>query len=641
MVELIINGQKIDISLSKIKYIKQANDLADVTTVNTSYSYSITVPKTPNNTKIFKGLGIKGDTSRIPYTKNRTQLIDNGFMLITNGVSTVRETSDSYKLIVQDGIIDFFRSIENKTIGNDLDLSELSHTKNDVNIVASFTNPNYRYLISEYNGWTVKEGVLNPDYQVPSINNKYIFDRIMEYSGYTYEGLPDISGDWTTFPTPPTIPTDEYIERFSGSTAKTMNITAYADWKEEFVLTWDSVTTYDTDFLTLINNWKLKILQTGNYRADFDVTGTMLYGYFIGNQLHTFTLPLKMVLYQNNVGIASNISGAGGGGGNTVKDFNGGANNIIYFYPDTLTRQEAEDAGIDDPDALEHLEDGDFYIFNVTVSAFSAEIGTLGVEIFDFGDAFKDYSMTDFIKEVMFRKSLTPFPDVNAKHIKFKTLSQRLDTTNYIDWTSRYIERTNEQYSFGSYAKQNGLVMKHDNDDDTFGNGYLPVPNENLKDNTTIFQSRYYAPSNNLKAIRNIGGELFLELIFWNREVKDDDGEQVIEYKPLSNRFFLLREQVVNKSITIGEITVSSFPKAIMDGTKMSDVVNEYYGKWGYIFDNTRIHDIKLALNEYDINTLRLDVPYYFEQEGAFYILNKLPYETGKEAEGEFLKINS
>jgi hypothetical protein len=249
--------------------------------------------------------------------------------------------------------------------------------------------------------------------------------------------------------------------------------------------------------------------------------------------------------------------------------------------------------------------------------------------------------MTDFVKEVMFRKSLTPFPDVNAKHITFKTLTQRIDTTNAINWTSKYARRTKEEYQFGSYAKQNSLVMKHDNQEDTFGNGYLPVPNDNLKDNTTLLQSKYFAPSGNLRAIRNINGEFFLEIKFWEREVKDDDGSQVIEYKPLSNRFFLLKGQTVNKTIDIGEIEVTSFPKAIMDGTKMSDVVNDYYSSWGAIFNQLKIHDIELTLNEYDVATLRLDLPYYFEQEGAFYLLNKLNYESGKLATGEFLKISN
>ena len=104
-------------------------------------------------------------------------------------------------------------------------------------------------------------------------------------------------------------------------------------------------------------------------------------------------------------------------------------------------QQEAQDAGIDDERFLDALESGNFYIMNINISSFNASISTMGIEVFDFGEAFKDYTMTEFIKEIMFRKSLTPFPDTDAKHIKFKTLSERVDTENYIDWTNRFVTR--------------------------------------------------------------------------------------------------------------------------------------------------------------------------------------------------------
>lgn len=634
MVEVIINGQYVEGAPEKIKYVKQANDLADVTTVNSSYSYSITLPKTPKNTRIFNGLGLVGNTSGIPYQKNFTQVIDNGSMIVSNGVSKVKETTDKYKLVVQDGIIDFFRSIENKSIGNDLDLSELSHVKNEANIIASFTNPNYRYLISEYNGWTVKNSSVNPDYQVPSINNKYIFDKIMSYAGYTYEGLPDISTDWTTFPSPPAIPTDEEIERFRGFYSVAQNIPNFDDWRDHFSPQWDSTAVLDTDVFELINNWELKAKVTANYRASFDVNGSMLYAVLEGNQMYTKVMPIKMSLFKNGVSLKSARPSI-----NVLDfDFVASTNDRLYFYPETLTQQEAQDAGIDDERFLDALENGNFYIMNIKITSFNASISTMGIEVFDFGEAFKDYSMTEFIKEVMFRKSLTPFPDTDAKHIKFKTLSERVDTENYIDWTNRFVVRTKEEYQFGSYAIVNNLLMKHDNEDETFGNGSLIVNNRNLKDNTTLLQSKYYAPSGDLKKIRTVGG-LFLELKFWEREIKDDDGTQQIEYKPLRNRYFMLREEWVNASIKIGETTTTGYSKASMNGTSLSDVVNEYYSNWNSIFDGLIIHDIELKLNQFDVNTLELDKPYYFEQEGAFYILNKLSYESGQLTKGEFLKI--
>ena len=125
---------------------------------------------------------------------------------------------------------------------------------------------------------------------------------------------------------------------------------------------------------------------------------------------------------------------------------------------------------------------------------------------------------------------------------------------------------TKEDYQFGSYAIVNDLLMKHDNQDETFGNGSLIVNNKNLKDNISLFQSKYYAPSGDLKRIRTVSG-LFLELKFWDREVKDDNGSQEIQYKPLRNRYFLLREEWVDNNITIGETTVSGYSKASMNGT--------------------------------------------------------------------------
>ena len=58
MVKLVINDNEIDVLDSDVTYVKQNNDLADVTTVNSSYSHSITALKTPKNTRAFENLGM-------------------------------------------------------------------------------------------------------------------------------------------------------------------------------------------------------------------------------------------------------------------------------------------------------------------------------------------------------------------------------------------------------------------------------------------------------------------------------------------------------------------------------------------------------------------------------------------------------
>lgn len=640
MVEVYINRTKIDIEDTDIKYVKQVNDLADVTTVNASYSYSLTVKKTPKNTATFQGLGLVGDTSTIPYTKNITQVIDNGSMIIPNGVSYVKKTGKDYKLVIQDGIIDFFRTIENKTLGTELDLSELDHSKTAPNIISSFTNPYYRYLISEYNGWTIKDNSINPDYQIPSINLQYLFDKIMEYSGYTYEGMPIINDTWITYATPPAVPTGEDVLVFQGNHFGVFNTIEYPEpntsqqWENVYKPTWNSTPVYDMDFITLVNNWKLKSLTSNNYKAIYTISGTMTYKIMEGNIRYLLDMPLKFALYRDNVSLSSSYT-------TEETSFSISAGQIIELRPRTLTSSEAREAGITDERFIQALANGNYWVTKVTADSVDLELSQQGFEIFDFGEAMKDLSMTDFVKEVMFRKSLTPFPDANEKHIVFKTLSQRLDTSDYIDWSDKFVRRVDEIYEFGDYAIANNLLMKHDNNEETLGNGSLFVKNLNLKDNKTLFQSNYFAPPGNLVLLRGALAEFFYLIKFWDREIKDDEGTQTIQYKPITNHFFLLKEQTVNKTLVIGGLTVESFPKAIITGTMLTDVVSEFYSDWHRIFDGLRIHSIELKIGSYELSTLVMDKPYYFSDEASMYLLNKLSYESGKTATGEFLKIKT
>src|SRR5690554_2038903 len=127
MVELIIDGQTLELDDStKIKYTKQISDIFNISKIKSSYTNSFTIPRTPKNTQIFQGLGLVGSTSKIPYQKVPVTLKDNGFDVVRNGWLDVKETTDSYKINIIDGCIDFFKDIENINIG-DLDLSEINH----------------------------------------------------------------------------------------------------------------------------------------------------------------------------------------------------------------------------------------------------------------------------------------------------------------------------------------------------------------------------------------------------------------------------------------------------------------------------------------------------------------------------------
>ena len=638
MVELEINGQKIDILDTKIKYVKQNSDLADVTKVNASYSYSLTAPKTIRNTRTFKGLGLVGDTSDTPYIKNQTKLTDNGAVVVSNGISYVKETSTDYKLFIQDGVIDFFRRIENKTLGRDLTLTELEHEKNESTIIASWENPNYRYLITDYNGQLVKDFGINIDYQIPSINAKYLLDKIMAFAGYTYEGIPSIIDDWISYPTAPEVPGDApEVLIFSSSQIQDESFAQGFNWELRYKPQWGAAGPLDN--VTLINNWSIRIHHTGNYRVDWGVRGNMYYTFiapipFQDPTILTFALPIKMGMYVNGDLVNTFISGESDWIDEVIPL---SRHDVVRFFPIGYSQDDLSNILSSYDILTSAIEQRNYYVSRINVRIFDFQLYNLGIEYFDFSQALSEFSMTDFIKEIMFRKSLTPITDVNEKHIKFRTLEERVSPNKVTNISSIYAGRVNELYTFGGYAKMNTLELRQDKDGDVYGNSALIVNNENINSNRNLYTSKFYAPSRDLIKYND---EYYNVFKIWEKEVKESDNGVEVDYKPLRNRFYMLREEKVEKSMKIGNSTVPRFRKASTEGTLMSHVVQSYYNSFPKLFDSLRIHNIKLKLNAYSFSVFDLDRVFFIEQEASYYLLNRLIYESGSLAEGEFIKIN-
>ena len=153
MVQLTANDAELELlSDTGIKYTMQIADIFNLSVFTSSYTNSFTIPKTPHNTGVFQQLGIIGDTSTLPYEKVSATLKSNGFPVIKEGWLSIRETNESYNIAIIDGIIDFFKAIENKTMGADLDLSNFAHEKNMETVLDSFTNDYYKYIVADYNG---------------------------------------------------------------------------------------------------------------------------------------------------------------------------------------------------------------------------------------------------------------------------------------------------------------------------------------------------------------------------------------------------------------------------------------------------------------------------------------------------------
>lgn len=644
MVEIIINGKSLELvkEAKGIKYTRQIADIFDLASVSASYTNSFSIPKTPNNTEILQFLGIIGDKSTIPYEKTSVTVKEFGIDIITNGWLNVTETSEAYKVSIIDGMIDFFKAIENKTLGVDLDLTNFTHIKNLENIVNSFSNEYYSYLVADYGGRTMSKAPLSSnfsiivDYLVPSFSCKMLLELIFQTFGYTYQSarmdafLTDL---YITYPTPP-IYEENALDRIATLTKnyyKSKKIKIEGD-----ILTVPTERTWDEENVVsgqVLNNIKYVMPETTGYKVKLQVEAYVrYYSSMSGQQFrHAIALVLK-----NNVP-------------------------ILQFNTDPYNSVTQEIyISCQSGDVIEYLLYADKIatgsgIDIKIIHSFNHNKTILTVDKIDLGEvtpskAFKDFKIKDFFKELLYRSGLIPVPKQNNL-IEFIHISEMINFEKAVNWTNKYVQRKSEKYIKSNYAQINYFKMKYNEGEQSTNDGVLLVNNKNIESEKTLVQSIIYSPKEGNTRFRNSNNTYSTTapiLPMYDKEV-NVLGDETLEvtYKELDSRFYFLRKRTeYDKSFRLRSVAipeseiVDDLHFGTTDNTLLSQLVAENFSEYQRIFDNFRCHEIELAIGFDDFANLDLTVPYYFEQESAYYLLNKLPYQKGETTIGEFIKIN-
>lgn len=635
MVELIVNGNEIELPKNtSIKYTKQISDIFDLSQVACSYTNSFEFEKTPANTQTMQYLGISGDNSQIPYQKNTAQLKNDGFDLISKGWFNIQSTEDNYKGSILNGMVDFFKAIENKTMGNDLDLSNFNHEKLLSTVVASFTNDYYQYIIADYGGKTMFEDGINIDYLAPCFSIRKLWELIFSTFGFNcdYTNLSYLDGLYITYP-------KDVSEGQTNELIATLHKNYFADQQMVFVGDNASISlaqrSWSTSVVTegsLIDNWKFVCPETNSYY--FDLTSEMYVIYRYPSRANRNTNP-RIDILKNGVIINSILS-------DFVTDVDGvGASRTLTF---TITCNAGDiiEMFISAPHHLQ-INGRSYRIYewrhnNTDFLISKTDLGTTTLE-----NELKDFSIKDFIKEQIWRTGLTPVLNKETNTVEFNTLDSRIDFDNAQDLSHAFVKRTGEIYT-NDYAQKNIFKLKNNTDTDTTGDGYLYMYNRNLDDSKIIAQSKIYAPDK--KIVTPFIGFATNQYKIWETEAKETDTGIEVNYKGLSGRFYFIRKQNITGTFKIisekleDETTVSEIPIGINTNTLFEEAVYNNYTEYQKIFINFRIHNIEMALAINDFIGLDLTKPVFFKQENAYYICNKAPYEDGKNSVGEFIKIN-
>ena len=627
MVELTINGRPLELYPTEtIKYTIQNSDFFDLAGVKASYTNGFRIPKSPRNTEELQGLGLVGDTSQAPYVKTSANLKYYGFDIIVGAWLDVKETAEDYSVNLIDGVIDFFKDIEGKKIGEDLDLSALDHQKNVSTIIASFTNQAYRYILGDYGGKTLtNSGKLNADFLIPSVRVKYLTDSVFSTFGYTYSGSifsqSDFTDLWLSYPKALPTPGAEIATEYAQLVIPyyfARNLTLQSAGVNFF----NNVPAFNVGNLVtgqVLNN-KYIVAEAGNYRIDIALQGkvaaqvsslsSIIFGYFYVQVLKNGVL----------VGVAASSDTAA-------------AVSTFYFSGqpgDSISTRYFAQTSID------------YGYMQLRHDVSDIRIKKTNVGAVDFEEALKDLTVKDFIKEICLRFALIPNYNTRTRAVNFYQMRDILDKSRAVDWTSRYVRRVKESYSFSSYAQTNAFRQKYNDENKDYNDGYLYTENKNLAETKDLYKSILYSADQD--TVPFLGVET-LPLRCFKGEVKEEGAAIEVKYSALGARFYAMKSETRVAPVQIAsEIlnesgSASSFPLVKLQENYFAQLVGKYYSEHPRILKDLKVHTIELSLGLADILTLDLERLYYFEQEKQFYIINKITYELGKLCEGEFIRV--
>jgi hypothetical protein len=628
-----INGKQIEVGAS-VSFARtlQVNDIANITTRNSNYTQSIKIPRTAKNIRIMESVFNVGNTSNVPYQKATCDVIDadTGQHVIYKGWFVLLETTaKDYSGTIYDGVLDFYRSFENITL-TQVGVSELNHEKNLTNVIGSWNNDlPYRYILADYNGKNLTDlGITNIDFQVPSASVPYLWDKIFEYIGWTYEGEifnhEKFQNLWVSYPKPVSeeTPVQELVTEQTSQIVT--NQVLYPNGGGTFFGSASFVSFFPDalGFDPLYYNFTTGAVQQGLFRLSFepavfslDTNGAII----TSSRLRFYVIDsLNQFASTNFLNIAN---------GNYIDlNLNIGDRVLIQVVYENV---DFPFNGQSTPTQTSILT-GEASVTMNFISGFN-----LG-----FDEAFIDFKVSDFIREIVVRFGLTIFKDKYSNKVKFLTLYELLQDTVTENWTNKFVNKMSEKYTFGNYAKKNTFAYKYNDAELKHNNGALTIDDANLKEEVTILNSLIFSP----ERIQNsfLGGCNTYKI--WEKQIKDDE---TVEYKDLDGRFYFLRADKVDTTITVaseilgGDTTNPIYYRESYWRLPFSEILFDWYAPITAIFNKAKLIQAEINLKPIDIYNFDFSKLVYIGQLSSYYLVNKINnYVKGKPIKVELIEVD-
>ena len=504
-------------------------------------------------------------------------------------------------------------------------MPNLNHLRNVDTIINSLENDlDYRYLIADYNGKFLSDGLnLNADYLIPSALVEYLWQRVFDYAGYTYSGN---VFDTDAFK-------DLYLTYPKSIGSDNQQVTVLHT--ENFI-----VQTVDPFFPAPGGNGFITFYY--NYLFQDEIPSNIYIESF--GQYNEITEVLTAGLYQFKlngfIGFPESESSFGiyywvNNPANPIEVLNSVDSSTNIDLTINLTLQ----AG----DRVFFGFSSSIFVFggvDLDVSDLDTSIALVEGDSIDFEEAFIDFKCTDFVKEIMFQFSLTPFTSRFENSILFLTEDEKYLDADRLDWSDKFVNRISTEYEIG-YSQKNNFKYKYNNENENHNDGEILINNVNLPEEGTVIQSVTYSPE---RFFTFYNSEQLLQVKMWDKEIQDDGS---IEYKDLRKRFVFLREEDISGTVTIesdifaNSDSTTQAKKGVFGSLNYSNVVATRYNSTRTILNNTKLEKVFLKLNTVEASGLDLAKKYFFKQLGGDYVINKMDkYLDNEPTRFELLKIN-
>jgi len=641
---LYLNDQQVEQNADTvIAQTKQVNDLATLSNRNNNFTNLIKLPKTSANKKIFQFMGETGSTSMLPYEKVKVSLYaDSGECFVYKGWALASDEGDYFEVSIIDGIKDFFKEIENKAL-SDLVLTDLVHTKDVPTVIASWNDDTlpYRYILADYNGNTgntnpIPGGGLpqvNIDYLVPSVNVKWLWDKIMEtfhvnYSGAVFQMF-NFKNLWLTFPKGlgSTGENDHDIfksDNYSFSPVPGSGTLGY--------LAAVSNSSTVNELESIPEGKYMKVAETATYRLEIKAT---LYGRFLET-----IVPAKIWVCKN---AESNPQNA------TLNPVLTQGNNPIFGTTADAIPHGVETELISDPFQLNEHESiliaingngASFGLYPSDDNELDVRLVRVDANVINFGAAFTDFGIKEFVNEIIQRFGLTLFKDKYSNNYEFLTLREVLQNSEVYNWSDKYHGDKRESYSFGTYAQRNFLRYAYNDKEASHNDAFIAVSNVNLSDSKDVIKSKIYSPEKYPSVYLGANTNIYK---LWDKEPKEDG---TINYKALDKRYYFLRANAETNDIEVRSedmnITTpaSSYYRESFYKLSFTDIKADYYDPLQRILDRTQIVRAKFWLKDTDIVNIDFKKLVYVEQLSNYYLINKIEnYIPGRATTVELVRV--